>query len=103
VGLQVRKKDGRLEPFDRDKVKNGMLKSGASDAEAETVTGQVETWAQGVAQDGIVDTLEIRAKVLEILRGVNPGAAAAFEAYQKPSMAQGEDNQYPEEESSSLE
>ncbi len=89
MDLQVQKKDGRLEPFDRNKVKSGVLKSGASEQEAESVASQVESWDQSAAQNGIIGSLEIRAKVLEVLRVVNSVAAAAFEAYQKPQPSQG--------------
>lgn len=82
--LQVQKKDGSLQPFDRNKISAGLIKSGASATEAESITSQVEAWAQGAAQNGVIKSLEVRAKVLELLRGVNPTAAAAFEAYQKP-------------------
>lgn len=82
--IQVRKKGGQLAPFDRNKVSNGMLKSGATAEEAAKIAAEVESWARGAAKDGVVNTLDVRAKVLELLRGVNPTAAASFEAYKKP-------------------
>lgn len=82
--LQVQKKDGRLEAFDRSKILNGLIKSGASTTEAESITSQVESWAQGAAQNGVVKSLDIRTKVLELLRSANPAVAASFEAYRKP-------------------
>ena len=82
--LQIQKKDGRLEAFDRNKVLAGIVKSGALTEEAESITVQIETWAQDAAQNGVIGVLEIRGKVLEILRSVNPEAAARFESYQKP-------------------
>lgn len=85
MDVQVRKKDGRLDPFDRNKILNGLLKSGTSQAEAENVTVQVEAWVPGVALSGVVNSSDLKSKALELLRGVNPAAAAAFESYQKPS------------------
>lgn len=82
--LQVQKKDGRLEAFDRTKVLSGIVKSGASREEAESIATQIETWAQATAQNGVIGSLEIRGKALEILQSVNPKAAASFESYQKP-------------------
>lgn len=79
--IKVEKKDGRLEDFDRNKVSNGIVKSGASAAEAESIADQIETWAQSAAMAGVVKSSAIRTKVLELLRSVNPEAAAAFEAY----------------------
>lgn len=82
--FKVQKKDGRLEDFDRNKVLNGLVKSGATSEEAEGITGQIETWLPTVAVDDVIKTREIRDKVLELLREVNPQAADAFESYQKP-------------------
>jgi transcriptional regulator NrdR family protein len=86
MDLQVQKKDGTLQPFDRSKVSAGAMRSGASIEEAENVTGQVEAWARSVAQNGVVNATELRAKVLEVLKTVNPVAGSAFETYQKPQV-----------------
>lgn len=85
--LIVEKKDGRQELFERSKILNGLIKAGASQVEAESITAQVESWASTVAVNNVVKTLDIKAKVLELLRGVNPTAAAAFAAYQKPTTS----------------
>jgi len=82
--LQVQKKDGRLEAFDRSKILNGLIKSGASATEAESVTSQVENWASTAAVNNVIKTADIRTKVLELLRSVNPTVTASFEAYRKP-------------------
>ena len=81
--IKVEKKDGRLEDFDRHKISGGVVKSGASPEEAESIVTQIETWAQGVAMGGVVQSSDIRTKVLELLRSVNPEAAASFETYKK--------------------
>lgn len=81
--IKVEKKDGRLEDFDRNKVSGGVVKSGASPEEAESIATQIETWAQSAAMDGVVQSSDIRIKILELLRSVNPEAAAAFEAYKR--------------------
>ena len=83
-GIKVQKKDGRLEDFDRSKVSNGVVKSGASLDQAESIANQTETWAQGAAVNGVISSGDIRAKVLELLRAVNPESATRYETYQKP-------------------
>lgn len=83
MGVKVKKKDGILEDFNRSKIVNGLLKSGVTAQEAENIAGQVETWAQTAAVDGVVETLAVRGEVLRLLRTANPGAAANFEAYKK--------------------
>lgn len=81
--IKVEKKDGRLEGFDRNKINKGIVKSGASPTEAETIANQIETWAQSAVVDGVIKSSAIRTKVLALLRPVNPEAAATFEAYKK--------------------
>lgn len=82
--VKVQKKDGSQQDFDRQKVLNGIIKSGATPEQAEEVTGQVEAWVPTAAVNGMIASSAIRTKVLELLRTANPVAAAAFEAYQKP-------------------
>lgn len=86
MNLQVEKKNGQLQAFDRSKVSAGLIRSGASVEEAENVASQVEVWAQNTAVDGIIKSLDLRAKVLEILKTVNEAVAIAFENYQKPQV-----------------
>lgn len=81
--IQVEKRDGRKEAFDRNKVSAGVAKSGATPEQADSIASQVETWAQGAAVDGVIKTGDIRTKVLELLRTANPQAAGNFEAYKK--------------------
>ncbi len=82
--LRVEKKDGTQEDFDRNKVASGIVKSGAASDVAENVASGVESWANASAVAGVVKSSDIRAKVLELLRGANPEVASAFEMYQKP-------------------
>ena len=83
--IRVEKRDGTEEAFRRDKVKNSIIKAGASTEEAEKVTAQIESWAQEAAVEGVIKTLDIRAKVIEKLTPVNLAAAKAYEAYRKPT------------------
>jgi len=92
--VKVQKKDGRLEDFDRNKIINGVVKSGTTAEQAEEVARQVETWLPTAVVDGVINSIAIRTKVLEILRELNPQAAAAFGTYKKPSESQ-EDQQPP--------
>ncbi|HUW22280.1 MAG TPA: ATP cone domain-containing protein [Candidatus Bathyarchaeia archaeon] len=82
---QVQKKDGSLQDFDREKIKNGVFQSGGSDEDAEKVVAAVEGWLPTVAAQGVVKSPDLRAKVLEVLRLINSTAATSFESYQKPA------------------
>ncbi len=81
--IQVQKRDGRLEDWDRGKVLNGVVKSGLSSEEAGGVGALIEGWAVRNAQNDVVKSEDVRNKVLEILRAVYPGAASNFEAYKR--------------------
>lgn len=85
--FKVQKKDGTTEDFDRNKILSGVTKSGATLEEAEKVTAQIEGILSGMAVNGVVQAVQLRAKVLEVLKTANPTAAAAFENYQKPVAA----------------
>jgi len=81
--IKIRKKDGQLEAFNRSKIINGLVKSGASSEEAESIAGQIETWAQAAVADGVVNSSDIKIKLLELLETTNPEATASFRAYKK--------------------
>jgi transcriptional regulator NrdR family protein len=83
--LKVEKKDGRMESFNRNKIASSVTKAGGTQEQSESITSQVEGWAPSVAQNGVIKTSEIRTKVIELLKAVNPEAAARYEAYKKPA------------------
>lgn len=82
---KVQKKDGTYEDFDRNKLISGAIRAGATQEQAEQIAGEIEAWLPSVAVNGIVSSLDIRNKGLEILRTLNPEAAASFESYKKPT------------------
>ena len=82
--FKVQKKNGNLEEYDRFKIVNGVVKSGCSPEEAERVASEVELWLSTAAVNNVVQVADLRTKLLEVLTMVNPAAATAFEAYQKP-------------------
>lgn len=85
--LQVRKRDGRMEPFMRDKILNGVVKSGGTPEQAENITAEIEKWAPTAAAEGVINSSDIRVKLLELLRVENPAAADQFESYKKEGTA----------------
>lgn len=81
---KFQKKDGTLENFDRNKIVNSVLKAGGANEDAEKVASAVEAWLPTAPVDKLVKFQDVHTQVLELLRGINPGAAASFAAYQKP-------------------
>jgi transcriptional regulator NrdR family protein len=82
-GLKVRKRNGGLQDFDRQKIANSIAKAGGLLEQAEDIAVQVENWAQGTAVDNVIASSAIRTKVLELLRISNPEAAEGYEQYRK--------------------
>lgn len=88
MDINVLKKDGRLQPFDHNKIAAGLIKSGMTLENAESVAVKVEEWVQTTAQNGIVNSMDIRNKVLELLQVTDPKIAESFGSYQKvPQVA----------------
>lgn len=77
--LQVQKKDGRVEDFDKSKIAGVLGKVGVGSDEAQKVADQVETWAK-ISGSGPIKTLEIRDKVLTL---ISPEAVAAYKEYEQ--------------------
>lgn len=76
--MKVKKRDGRLEDFDKNKIIEGCKKSGASEEEANDI---VESLNNEI-YDGI-STEEIRLLVLRELHKRNERAAYEFRDYKK--------------------
>jgi transcriptional regulator NrdR family protein len=81
--FKVKKRDGSLQDFDRNKVFNSLMQAGGSQEEAEKVTKDVEAWLPNVAVEGVVDSQAIRAKVIGLLGPLNPTVAGDYEAFKK--------------------
>ena len=81
---KVQKKDGTLEEFDKNKILNGVVSAGASSEDAQKILEGIEAWLPKAAVNGVVKSVDIRTKGLEILDIVNPEVAKGFRSYQKP-------------------
>jgi len=80
---QVQKKDGSLVDFDQNKIVTGVLKAGGTQENVQKIAADVETWLPTIAINNVVKTSDLRNKIIEELRTVNPSTAANFESYQK--------------------
>ena len=81
--IQVRKRDGNLEPWSFDKLVAAIGKAGIAVQEAEQIAGSVQSWAQQAAQDGNIESTQIRDKVIEVLTKDYPVESRSFEIYKK--------------------
>jgi len=82
VTAKIQKKDGTLENYDRTKLILSMIRAQATPDQAEAALSQVESWLTQLKQES-VSTQEVHAKVIEILKSINPTAAQGYEIYRK--------------------
>jgi len=80
---QFQKKDGTMEDYDQSKIAAGILKAGGTQENADAIVASIEAWLPSVVLDNVVKASDIRSKVIEELKLVNPTAAASFESYHK--------------------
>jgi len=84
--LKVKKKNGSVENFNREKLMKSLKKAGMESKEnVEKVAKQVTSFVREKAKQGAVETSRIRGKVLEQMRTLNKGAAEKFEKFTKTS------------------
>lgn len=76
--MRVQKNTGRTEEFDRDKIFNSIVGATATPAEAEVVTKHIEEWLESLSDRDTVTTVEIKAKVAEMLKNLDPAAAKLY-------------------------
>jgi transcriptional regulator NrdR family protein len=80
--ITVIKKDGHSEQFSRDKLTTAITKVGVSTDVAAAISLLVETWLTGSLKEE-VSSMDIRYKVIDLLKMVNPIQAAVYESHKK--------------------
>lgn len=78
----VKKRDGSMEEFQREKIERVVVAAGLSEEQAKALSQNVVGWVDG-QKDREITTLNIRDRVLEELKRVNKSAADVFEWYEK--------------------
>lgn len=81
--LNVKKRDGKLEPWSVDKLVTAIGKAGVPIEAAQNFAKNIEGWAKGTAQKGVIASTEIRDKVVEFIKGEYPSQADNFQAFKK--------------------
>ena len=81
--FKVRRDNGEIADYDTKKLMASIIRALATPDEALKVTTNVETWLVGKNCE-IVDTSEIKEKVVEELNKLNPETAHSYEICRKP-------------------
>lgn len=76
--VDVQKRSGDTEKFDRNKIKTSVKKAGANDRQAETVTSNVEKKVRNRT-----NTSQIRDWVIIELRAVSDDLADNYQSHRK--------------------
>ena len=81
--LKVKKKKETTEPFVMDKIKQGIIKAGGTAELAGKVALDVATWAKETAKEGVITSVEIQKKTVELLAETNKDISTAFQKFVK--------------------
>ena len=80
--LQIEKKDGSSQDYDRRKLLTSLIRAQATPEQAMRVSTEIETWLVSLNVQSVKSD-EIKARILQDLQKVNPDAAHAYEVYKK--------------------
>lgn len=80
--IEVIKKDGSIEDFEKSKIERVTAAAGLSNKQAKKLAGDIEKWA-ATSGENQIPTLQIRNRVLSELGKLNQFAANAFVWYEK--------------------
>jgi len=80
--IQVKKRDGTIQDFDKTKIAVLLIKVGLSQAEADRIANEIESWS--VSQISPIDSSLIKEKLLTML---SPDIAQKIREYVKPPSA----------------
>ena len=80
--VKVEKKDGNAEDFEKKKLLLSLIRAGAPPDQAERILLNIEAWLNSQEQE-IIKSSEIRMRVANILKRINPEAARSYKMYRK--------------------
>ncbi len=75
----VKKRDGRTEPFMQEKIVVSVVKAGVSPDDARRIAGEIER----EVRTGVLSTDEIRAGVLSRIRKISPESESNWRTYDR--------------------
>jgi transcriptional regulator NrdR family protein len=81
--LQVKKRDGTIESWNYDKILNSVMKAGLPLEKSQSLVTEIENWAKSSSKDKIISSIDIRDKIIEVMKRIEPMTASVYEAYRK--------------------
>ncbi len=80
--VKVEKKEGNVEEFEKKKLVLSLLRAGSPPDQAERILANIEAWLNSQEQKNIKSS-EIKIRVGNILKRINPQAARGYKIYRK--------------------
>ncbi len=80
--VKVQKQEGNVEEFEKKKLLLSLLRAGSPPDQAERILANIETWLNSQEQK-IIKSSEIKIRVGNILKRINPQAARGYKLYRK--------------------
>lgn len=80
--VKVQKNDGNVENFEKKKLLLSLIRAGAPPDQAERILLNIESWLNSQEQK-IIKSSEIRIRVVNILKRINPQAARGYKIFRK--------------------
>lgn len=81
--IKIKKRDGSYEEWSYDKILAAIGKSMVPLKKAEAVATSVEKWVEKNSGKGEINSTEVRDKVVEVLKEIDPVAAENFMVFKK--------------------
>lgn len=82
VNIEVKKRDGSLEPFNIKKIKRVVIAAGLSEKDGVHLADEVNAWAHSLNEQ-VINSAAIRDKVYEELKNIKLYSANLFAWYEK--------------------
>lgn len=82
--LKVKKRDGKVEDFSREKLLKSLRKAGmVSKEKMEKIADTVTMFVKEAGKQGAVETSKIKGRVIGQMRTINSAAADKFAGFKK--------------------
>ena len=82
MAIQVIKRDGTLEEFEKEKIERVVAAAGLADDQAKNLANKIAAWLESAGKQQVT-TLQIRNRVVSELQKINQFAYNAFVWYGK--------------------
>lgn len=81
--LKIKKRDGRIEEFNLDKLIISIGRAGVPLVESEKYAEMIKNWLISLTEKGAIESGRIRDKIIELLGKDFPIEADSFKTYKK--------------------